>query len=212
MEKRPATKDSFDSLADVALRAYTSFAGKREFLPAQPGRGNTAMEFGRQTLARRAMALGVVPEQCDRVFEEAQSAFAFGSALCESPIERAVLAALITGPFRTFETLPPHIHDSKKAPILERGDLTIIPQMAFVRFRVDFMLALRTKLNNIRMIAIECDGEDFHGDVNKERAREGYLASWDIPLFRCTGKEIVADPHQAVWPNIAHADDLRESG
>jgi hypothetical protein len=207
MERRAATRDTFDVLADISLRNLTRFAGKADVLDTQPGRGLTALEFGHREIVWRCQALGIPATEYDRIFEDAKAWFAMGSALCESPIERPVLAALLTGRYQGYHAIPPHVHNAKTDPFAPQVDIFIVPQMAFLRFRVDFMLVLLTPWGR-KFIAVECDGADYHQDVSKERKRDGYLASWDILTFRLTGKDIVADPHHAVQGIIGHANDL----
>jgi hypothetical protein len=48
-----------------------------------------------------------------------------------------------------------------------------------------------------QIVAVECDGADFHTEYKRENDRVSYLKSWNIPVFKITGKEIHEDAIKA---------------
>lgn len=205
-EREVARKQTFTQAGDAVMGALGAIFS-RNALANNPGRGLANLDLGMATVRKRAAQMGMSPEQMAQAEREAHSAFAMGSGLCESPIERDALAALITSPWdASVNPLIPSIHSAKGDHFLPPGVLVIIPQMPFVRFRVDFML-VATKPGRWQMAALECDGKDYHQDWGKDAKRGGYLASWGIPLFRATGEALHADPDLAVREIVNFLND-----
>lgn len=117
--------------------------------------------------------------------------------LCESPIERRLLAALMNAP----EVLEGSIYASV-GPLpdlgnVQRHGVQIIPQHVVGRYRIDLaVIWWRSSVGQIRL-AVECDGHDFHEKTkdqarrDKLRDRELLTAGW--PVMRFTGSEIFTD-------------------
>lgn len=177
-------------LGDVALASLVPDGAK---LNEETGKGLTALSLGMDSLCDRARRLGISEAELPRVKQDTMQQFEKGAKLCESPIERSMLGALLTAPWQGFETLPPVVHNAANhLEPMPAGDVVIVPQMAFLRYRLDFGIILRSGENRYA-ICVECDGEEYHNDADKERRRGGYLASWGIPTYRFTGKAIYAD-------------------
>lgn len=193
--------DSFsntDTLGGALQRALketaAEFDGTVIPLKEHPGKGLTTLQLGMDGFMRRARTM----ELRDDVSRAAQSLaydqYAKGEALCESPIERSMLAALLTAQWSGFEAIPPLVHSARdKDEMLPVGDIVIVPQMAFLRYRLDFGLVIRIPGMMAQIVAVECDGADFHNDYKRENDRISYLKSWNIPVFKFTGKEIHDD-------------------
>jgi len=167
----------------------------KAFLKGHPGKGLSTLSYGMPRLIGRAEAIGVAEDGQMLLAELAKAQFEKGSALCESPIERSLLAGLITGDWGDIGALPPLVHNAGRGSTetLPKAPVVIIPQLAFVHFRMDFCLAV-VKRRKYQMIAVECDGKEFHKDAVKESTRVAYLNSWDIPVFKFTGSAIYDDP------------------
>jgi len=183
-------------LADVSIAAAQNRLpdlSTRERIGMHPGKGHTVLDFGLSRLEERAAMLGLHTTAYPGIEAKARAEFAKGTPLCESPIERAMLAALITGPWAGFSTLPAVVHNaSNKDEMLPPGDVVIVPQMAFLRYRLDFGVVVEVG-NARRIVCVECDGADWHRDYAKETKRVAYLKSWDIPVFKFTGSELHED-------------------
>lgn len=167
-------------------------------LKEHPGKGLTTLQMGMDGLMRRARTLELREDVARAAQNVAYAQFSKGEALCESPIERSMLAALLTAQWSGFEAIPPLVHAAlDKEEMLPPGDIVIVPQMAFLRYRLDFGLVLRTPQRPVQIVAVECDGADFHTEYQREVTRINYLKSWGVPVFKFTGREIHADAIEA---------------
>lgn len=194
------TLAGFRHITDVMDSAIQEHAnlGASSPLKDQPGKGKTIFDLGLPRLLGYAAQMGMNQDGLAYTERRAREQYAKGVQSTESPIERSMLAALITGWWVGFETLPPLVHTSNKdsLEVLPLGDIVIVPQMAFVKFRFDFGLVLE-KDGRRQIAVIECDGADFHRDADKDRFRDLYLHSWNIPTFRCKGSAIFEDAIKA---------------
>lgn len=201
-------RQTFNAIGDVGFNIVAEAIGQKA-LVNNTGRGSLALDFGENAFRQRMASLGFSVAQMEQATEELKRSYAMGQQLCESPIERDVLAALLTGRWQErFVSVPPKVHAAKSQDELPKGDLVIVPQMAFVRFRVDFMLVAIAGAER-QMVAVECDGAEYHRDVAKDVARSHYLASWGIPTFRMTGTAIFNEPGDAIAPVVAWLNDWR---
>lgn len=179
-------------------------------LSEKRGRAWTVFHLTLDQLRRRAARLDLSPAEIANIEKTAEDEFNKGASLCESPIERMVLAALVNADWHSFLTIPPRVHNSKTDPSLPEGDIVIVPQMAFLRYRIDFGLVVDIA-GHRRIIGIECDGADYHRDAVRERSRDFYLSSWDIPLFHLTGADINKNAALLVDEINAHIEEWRRS-
>ncbi len=73
----------------------------------------------------------------------------------------------------------------------------MIQQMAVGKYRADFGLAAATSVDRRLIVAVECDGHDFHNatkaQVARDKARDREFTERDIRLFRFSGSEIWRD-------------------
>lgn len=188
-------RDSFGNTQTVGNAALNVLHGighqseaMKAALKSNPGKGVTNLGFGMERLTRHALTLGVPEAGLDAVQQQAKDQYAKGELLCESPIERSMLAALLTGNWDGFDTIAPIVHDSSRDALemLPAWDLVIVPQMAFLKFRLDFGVIAKWD-GRRHIVAVECDGAAFHQDAVRERYRVAYLKSWDVPVFKFSG-------------------------
>ncbi len=193
-----------DVLASTLHEVATVGAHDREFLKRHPGKGHSTVMYGMPRLLGRAEAMGIPASGLDPIAEKAVFQFKKGSRLCESPIERSMLAALVTGDWGDMGAVPPVVHDATKGSKenMPLAPVVIVPQLAFVRMRLDFGVVV-IKDRRRQIVAIECDGKQFHQDAVKESDRVAYLRSWDIPTFKFTGSELHDDAINAADRVIA---------
>lgn len=101
--------------------------------------------------------------------------------MCESPIERIMLAILIPQEMNRYAV---HSCEFRAPPV-------IVPQHNILNYRVDF--ALIGGANDLR-IAVECDGHDFHErtkeQARRDRSRDRALSAAGWTVLRFTGREI----------------------
>lgn len=199
------TTAGFRSLGDAmgnGLHDTLEASGVSVGLRSRVGKGGTTLDFGMDRLREQAAALGMNSEGVEYIERRAREQFERGVPLLESPIERSMLAALLTGRWLGCETIPPIVHNAATGVLetLPAGDVIIIPQLAFVKFRLDFGIVVE-KDGRRQIIDVECDGAEFHRDAAKDHFRSAYLQSWNIPTFRFKGSEIHEDA-------IAAADEV----
>lgn len=124
---------------------------------------------------------------------------------CQSEIEQMMAAALTASiVFREKgKWLSPWPADRLKAFAstvhLELFDCVIAPQVKVGRFVVDFALAFPRHDMPPAIVAVECDGHDFHDrtkqQVARDKARDRFMAERQIPVLRFTGSEIWKDAY-----------------
>lgn len=131
---------------------------------------------------RVARDVGAVAKSCDRL-----------RSFCESPIEHQLAPWLLCQSYGQWACGAPVTHIPKEDEVPPDADLMLIPQFAFARIRVDFALVAKIGPNT-KIIAVECDGADFHQDARRDFRRDRYLAGWNIPTVRATGSEIARNP------------------
>jgi hypothetical protein len=188
--------------SDVVASVLHSIAERdstpKQFIKTHPGKGHSTLKFGMPRLLGRASEMGMSDEALQRIEEKATENYVKGAPLCESPIERSMLAALLTGDWGDMGAVPPALHDSSRTSteMLPKCPVVIAPQLALIRFRLDFGIIV-AKAGRMQIVAVECDGHDFHQDAIKESMRVAYLNSWDIPVFKFTGSELHDDAIRA---------------
>lgn len=124
-----------------------------------------------------------------------QSACDKGNALCESPIERNLITALVTGAWPSSPGQPASVHNAKNySEAFPRAAIVIVPQMAVLRYRVDIGIVARRYDGAPALFGIECDGKAFHKDAAKDQERDGYLQSVGLRMMRVTGRVLNERP------------------
>ena len=154
-------------------------------------------DLAAEMLARRVTDFGM-SEQMRENAVAVGSAF-IGAALewCETPIEKRILPWLVFADYgNKILSIPASVHSPKRQLAMPDGDVVIVPQFAFAKYRMDF--AVVTRLNGVtRIVCVECDGAETH-DKDHDELRDEYLAAWNIPTIRATGKEIHNSPISAI--------------
>lgn len=169
----------------------------------------TVFSLGAMNARKRFDAFGATPQIRETFERMAWSELQRGISLCESPIERTFLAALITADYMWFPCVFPRIHDHKTEDFCDY-ELLIVPQFAFIKYRADFALVAQHGDRRLFCV-VECDGADFHGVDRQvaDRARDGYFESWGFKVFRFTGSEIYQDPHRCAGKVAEAVSDWR---
>jgi hypothetical protein len=104
--------------------------------------------------------------------------------LCESPIEEMMMVALGFMVIRGHEGFPV-IHDLTSGEPWPKKHIVIVPQFAFARYRLDFLVTVGKQ-----WLAVECDGADYHTTPEqrtRDRNRDDYLRDLGIPTIRYSG-------------------------
>jgi very-short-patch-repair endonuclease len=114
--------------------------------------------------------------------------------VCESPIEIALGAALLTADQLEHEYLRLNLMLATPGELERwRDDLAlVIPQFQWGKYRIDF--ALRLPKYRFRYLFVECDGHDFHERTKeqaaRDRSRDRDIQQAGYPVLRFTGSEI----------------------
>jgi len=142
------------------------------------------------------------------MFKEAvHAAYWRAQGLCESPIERHLLAALVTGhwPQNDQPILP--VHSLASGAPFPDAEVVLVPQFPIARYRLDFALLIRRGPRPSCILAIECDGADFH-DASRDRERDRQLYRMGVLTARVSGAVLHADPIHYADRVIAFALEL----
>jgi very-short-patch-repair endonuclease len=141
--------------------------------------------------------------------------------VCESPIEKLLLVALIAeGRIDGFTQIHVMTGEMPERPSFDEAAF-IYPQTKVGPYRVDFAIwdaSLPFSLADPRIMVVECDGHDFHEKTKEQAARDKkrdrFLQSRGYKVLRFTGSEIWADPSacaEEIITELARDDDWRNS-
>jgi very-short-patch-repair endonuclease len=116
--------------------------------------------------------------------------------LCESPIEELFLASVFSANIDNPD--PVHIYAGPYSGTHGLFEGTHLwPQAKVGSYRLDFLFA-HIDRNGRKLVAVECDGHNFHERTKeqaaRDKSRDRYLASQGITVLRFTGSEIYRDP------------------
>lgn len=150
---------------------------------------------------------------------------------CESPIENAMLVALLLAGGESCEQVFLRL-DNRHYGYLTQGldSLTIEPQARLGEVRVDFLLRYRsygpwfpgevTVPGGKRMpgvqknLIVECDGHDFHertkAQASNDRRRDRFLQQLGYPVYRYTGSDIWKDVFRCAGEAVGFIVDRAE--
>lgn len=156
------------------------------------GKFMTSVHLGTEAFRSRMAAAGVAQGIIAERIEWAQGGIRAGLGLCESPIERSMLPALVFADYWVSQSMPADVH-TNPSEALPEARVVIVPQHVVLNFRLDFAVVVRASKGRILVVAVECDGADYH-DARRDADRDDVLASWGIPVVRLTGSRINTDP------------------
>ena len=131
--------------------------------------------------------------------------------LCDSPIERLLLAALYAEhEIQHFDTI--FMGDSKPTERFYRDETIYIYQQAKVGpYRCDFLIydvSTPKEVKEPRWMVVECDGHDFHEktkeQAKRDKARDRYFQGKGYRVLRFTGSEIWNDPLGTAEEVLSH--------
>lgn len=158
-----------------------------------PSGVRTQLSLAQSHIMHRLAHLGLPTQNAELFIDQAASTATKLVDLCESPIEAMLLPwllvedygpRLITFPARGFN------HRIEDAP--PPGDVIVAPQLALVRYRVDFAVMARLG-RKTKIVLVECDGENFHGAM-RDRRRDTCLSGLGFETIRASGADIYARP------------------
>lgn len=176
-------------MRDPALRTFNDHRPDFAYLERM------AMEGGKTRALARGPHYGIDANTTFKRIGTTELQIVAAWPLCESPIERVMLPALAFACYaEKFASFPAEVHSPKNGSAPPMGDLAVIPQLAFVRYRLDFGIMGSFRDHHI-ICAVECDGDEYHLDADKDAKRDAYLGVFGIKVFHFSGSDIVKDPH-----------------
>jgi very-short-patch-repair endonuclease len=135
-------------------------------------------------------------------FQEYEDLIKSSAVYAESPIEEALVSALLTEDSAFYFEGPPILvrpgqayEMPEQGGDVEHAQFIVAPQFRAAGYRIDIACAYSW---TGRRIAVECDGHEFHEKTpeqashDKERDRALLAAGW--PTMRFTGSQIHKDP------------------
>lgn len=161
---------------------------------ARPASVATRPSLARIEYQRGDSAALVYDRGLDAYADGLRSNFAVLFALCESPIEELMLAALATHLrfHPQFRLCISNALPTRAAP----GDIYCVPQAKVGTYRADFLL-IDYRSNPPRKTVVECDGHDFHErtkqQAQRDRSRDRWFTTNGYAVLRFTGSEIYND-------------------
>jgi very-short-patch-repair endonuclease len=196
MSDKPSDVSHFISVGqafDGLVHEIESAAKGIDPLPGHPGRGPATLDNGRSRLFVKGGEPGRRSDREEVVWQIAKEQYEKGEKLCESPIERTLLAALLTADWGYFGTENALVHNPN---VFEEEfpdcNVVIVPQLRIAKYRLDFALVLRGGRHH-QVIAFECDGKQFH-DAAVDRERDFYLQAFGIITHRISGADLNKRP------------------
>lgn len=114
------------------------------------------------------------------------------AAMCESPIERLLLAPLMF-------IMPRCLFPAYGGPADPPGEARLFVQFPIAGYRLDFAYIVTPFKEAPIRLAIECDGQAFHAeqaDRERDAARQNDLRGHGFETLRFTGSQIHADPEE----------------
>lgn len=198
--------------------------------PNQSCKGRDGPRIAPHRARYRAVSVGMVPtrdrsaELIDRLVTDAKTAaaeqiehdYAWGSSMCESPIEKIFLAQFIhphiAGEFDTIVNVmkPPSglVEHTVPPPI---PGIFLYPQIKIGDYRVDFLIHATIR-DPVRTIIVECDGHDYHertkAQAQRDKARDRFLMGKGYRVVRFTGSELFNNPFDCAYEAMLLLLDL----
>jgi len=178
---------------ETALYEMTHNEDDAGFLRHHPGNGSSIIRLSSWRIQHHPTVKKMDLEQAKLVEDGLISTYHQAQALCESPIERDMLAALMTANWDqcAIPVVPVIAASSTSIP---DHPIVIVPQFQFGRYRLDFAILCRG-MKPASIIALECDGAEFH-DTEQDRTRDAYLRAFGVHVFRATGSAIHRAPEE----------------
>lgn len=136
---------------------------------------------------------GIEADELERRIEAGKAVVTALLAKCESPIERLIVPALVFQPYGSNGPWEPaQIHGTG---VKGAADVVIDGQVTTGDSRFDFLVGVHLP-GELMLIAIECDGKEFHDNVKDYFRDRNWLLS-GITTVRLTGSDIHKAPRMA---------------
>lgn len=183
---------SIGSIGAQVMYDWTHDKDDPDYLRGHPGNAVDVLRSAASRMKHHAAFSSMSIAEFHKAMEPLEAEYSRVQHLCESPIERDMLAALMTANWHALPNPFVPVLDQNAMGLVPDMPVAIIPQFVFMRYRFDFAVTIKAK-HTARIIAVECDGAEFH-DPGKDRIRDTNLWRLGILTRRFTGSRI----HSAV--------------
>lgn len=163
-----------------------------DYLRNHPGGGGEPFAAAYGRLGKHGRLSSHTVEEFATVLKTVRAEYDKRQTLCESPIERTLLAGLMTANWHFLDNPFVPVVDLREKAALPDAPVAIIPQFPVMGYRLDFALAVKGE-DKAFLWALECDGGEYH-DAVKDAERDANLARLGIRTFRFSGSSLYKDP------------------
>lgn len=181
---------SIGNIGAKALYDWTHDKDSPDYLRNHPGNARDVLSSAYTRLKHHPKMAPLTIEEFKTAMVPVEKAYREAQKLCESPIERDMLAALMTGNWHSLPNPFVPVLDPNNVGSVPDMPVFIIPQFSVLRYRLDFAITVKGACGPW-IFAVECDGADFH-DAKKDMDRDVNLHRLGIRTHRVTGKDIHA--------------------
>lgn len=180
------------STVDAVLYDNVHRKDDADYLRNHPGAAGEAFAAAGARLRKHGRFTPLSDEEFATVLQTVRQEYDKRQKLCESPIERGMLAGLMTANWHFLANpFVPVIDLSEKGKIPD-AQVLIIPQFPIMGSRLDFAIAVKGN-NKGFLWAVECDGKEYHDQV-ADAARDEKLKAVGVRTFRFAGSSLFSDP------------------
>lgn len=180
-----------------------------DYLRNHPGNSAEALYSAGARLRQHRKFGALSDDEFKVVLERVRTEYLAAQKLCESPIERAMLAAFMTANWHFLDNPFVPVVDHRQKGRLPDMPVVLIPQFVVMNYRLDMAIAVRGK-DRAFVWAVECDGKEFH-DAQADYERDENLKALGIRTVRFSGSSIYKDPMAAadwvvdhLWFELTH--------
>lgn len=173
-----------------------------DYLRNHPGNSSEALNSAGARLRKHPKLVSLSDSEFALVMNEVRAEYKKSQALCESPIERTMLAALMTANWYFVANPFVPVYDAAQKGRMPDMPVVIIPQFKVLNYRLDIAIAAKGKSRGM-LFAVECDGAEFH-DAIADSERDLNLKTIGITTLRVSGSRVYKDPAAAADCIIDH--------
>ncbi|KGM44471.1 hypothetical protein JY97_00565 [Alkalispirochaeta odontotermitis] len=191
------TVGKLDDALESLILQYKCKGDKSALIKLGKGQSRQAHDCAAHELAMREFGEGGSDLDQSIAVEQLKTNFDIGSELCESPIERTILPALLIAEWVGCEHFPAKVASAELGEVpnlIEPSRALIVPQLRVAGRRLDFALFLPIELA-VNGFAIECDGRDYHNAID-DVDRDIEMAKAGFATLRFTGSQIHNNPFE----------------
>jgi hypothetical protein len=195
---------------DALLLRLECNGDKAKIIKSHKGQSSQAFKCAAHEMTTRETYNGASENDQRIALDQLQTSFDAGMTLCESPIERTLLPALLIAQWVGCECFPAKVSSASLEDIeglMEPSRALIVPQLKVAGRRLDFALFLPIELAP-KGFAIECDGRAYHNAMD-DIERDVELAQSGFATLRFTGSQINTNPFECALNAVHQVEQFR---